>query len=475
MAGKVLLVDDVSTNRIILKVKLSAAYFNVIQAASMADAQAVIVSDRPDLILVSGQLATWDAASRLWGAGVEQALPNAAVKDTPIVLLKENSDKSFRVNALKAGISEVISSPTQENFLLSRLRTLLRRQRQKDDLPGHKITEQALGFAEGQAAFNQPAQISLITDDTVSGRRLSTSLSPFLVHPVKIIGADALRKSAPGQGQPPPHPDLAIVDLRGTSREEAVRRLADFNAVVAGQNCPVLPLLEHDSEHVAATLLDIGACDVLFENMLPEELALRIKSQLEQKRAHEQLRHQIKDSLRAAVTDPLTGLHNRRYALSYLKCLLSDKKLAGRGFAVMVADLDHFKQINDTYGHGAGDKVLAHVAKTLSATLRAQDLVARIGGEEFLIITPDVSRHDAHRIARKLCEAVASMALILPGYRRPITVTTSIGVTIASPTHKTNANSDVKTRNLLELADRALYTSKAEGRNTVTFSEKSAA
>ncbi|QGX98923.1 diguanylate cyclase [Roseovarius faecimaris] len=470
MAGKVLLVDDVSTNRIILKVKLSAAYCNVIQAASVAEAQAVIAINRPDLILLSGRLATGSAARELMRAATE-----GTALSIPVVILTENQDKTFRIQALTDGVAEVITSPSQENFLLARLRSLLRAQQEADALPQHKIAVQALGFADPQSAFSPPAAITLITDDPGAGRRLTTALSPLLAHPLQVTDADQLRASRPAQRKDRPVSDLMIADLRGQTREDAVRRMTDFNAMVGGRNCPVLPLVAHTAQDVAATLLDIGARDVFFDDMRPEELALRIGVQLKQKHAHEQMRHQIKDSLQAAVTDPLTGLYNRRYALSFLKCLLSEKEHAERSFAVMVADLDHFKQINDTYGHGAGDQVLAHVAKTLTANLRAQDLVARIGGEEFLIITPDVTRRDAHRIAQELCGAISSMAPILPGQRRPIKVTTSIGVTIASPGHKTGMTSDIQTRSLLELADRALYTSKAEGRNTVTFSEKSAA
>lgn len=475
MAGKVLLVDDVSTNRIILKVKLSAAYCNVIQAASIAEARAVIATDRPDLILVSGHLAAWDAAAQLAGKGPDTAPSGRPAFDIPIVLLTKVRDKAFRMKALGSGAAEVIGSPANETFLLARLRSLLRRQKQADDLPGYKITSQALGFAEGQTSFSLPALISLITDNPIAGRRLTAALGPFLAHRMQVAGVEQLRKPISAKAPSPHRSDLMIADLRGYKREDTVRRMADLNTMMAGQGCPVLPLLESGAEDMAATLLDIGAQDVLLEDMLPDEMALRINAQLDLKRAREQMRHQIKDSLKAAMTDPLTGLYNRRYALSFLKRLLSENDNAGRSFAVMVADLDHFKLINDTYGHGAGDQVLAHVAKTLSASLRAQDLVARIGGEEFLIITPDVTRQHAHRIAQDLCEAVASMALILPGHRRPITVTTSIGVTIASLASKSGINSDMETRNLLELADRALYTSKAEGRNTVTFSEKSAA
>ena len=103
----------------------------------------------------------------------------------------------------------------------------------------------------------------------------------------------------------------------------------------------------------------------------------------------DQLRASVEDRLRLAMTDPLTGLHNRRYAMAHLSRIAERAAVAGRTFALMILDLDRFKAINDTHGHAAGDAVLAEVAARLSAQLRPIDLVARIGGEEFLIALPD--------------------------------------------------------------------------------------
>ena len=255
-----------------------------------------------------------------------------------------------------------------------------------------------------------------------------------------------------------PHADMVIADMREATRENALRLVADLRASIGGRDCPILPLLAADADDLAATLLDMGASDILFDGISAEEMALRLSIQLDQKRATDQLRDQIRGSLQAAVTDPLTGLYNRRYALSYLKCMLTEDGNANRNFAVMVADLDHFKSINDTYGHAAGDTVLAQVASTLSDKLRAQDLVARIGGEEFLIIVPDTSRGEAHRIAKTLCQAVQTLELQLAETGMPIAVTISIGVTLASAAPQNGVNSESQTRTLLELAgSRALH------------------
>jgi two-component system cell cycle response regulator len=151
------------------------------------------------------------------------------------------------------------------------------------------------------------------------------------------------------------------------------------------------------------------------------------------------------------------------------------KKDANTTFAVMVADLDHFKRINDTYGHAAGDAVLRHVAEALGRQLVQNDLVARIGGEEFLIVLPDTTRFKTHHVARSLCKAVGSLALPLSGQAEKIAVTISIGVTLSNVSDRPSMPIDAHVSSLLEQADQALYRSKACGRNTVTLAARSAA
>ena len=141
-------------------------------------------------------------------------------------------------------------------------------------------------------------------------------------------------------------------------------------------------------------------------------------------------------------------------------------------FAVMVADLDHFKQINDTHGHPAGDAVLSGVAALLRDNLRSEDMIARIGGEEFLIVIPDTSPSEARQTAGRLRRLIQRTPFRAGPARDPVHVTISVGVTLFDP----SATPDPPTAEaLIEQADRALYGAKAEGRNTVTLSNRNAA
>jgi diguanylate cyclase (GGDEF)-like protein len=161
-----------------------------------------------------------------------------------------------------------------------------------------------------------------------------------------------------------------------------------------------------------------------------------------------------------AATDSLTGLPNRRAVQEALKRMTAQAGRTLSPMAVLVLDLDHFKQINDTYGHDQGDAVLAAVGEVLGRSLRTSDFVGRNGGEEFIALLPDTSADGALEAAEKLRDAISR--LLLPGIDRPVTASVGAAVypyTTADP------------ESLVRLADRALYVAKAGGRNRVELAD----
>lgn len=205
-----------------------------------------------------------------------------------------------------------------------------------------------------------------------------------------------------------------------------------------------------------------------------EELALRLTTQLQHKASADRLRESVRDGLRAAVRDPMTGLYNRRYALPRLDAISREAVASGASFALMLADLDHFKRINDRYGHPAGDSVLTEAAQRLKSCLRAGDLIARIGGEEFLIVLPDTDPITASQTAAELCEQINCRPFAAPGIDLPIAMTISIGAVICHPDGKAQNCNDDHTGDLIEQADRALYVAKNAGRNRISLFQPAA-
>ncbi|MEG1453699.1 diguanylate cyclase, partial [Brevundimonas sp.] len=171
------------------------------------------------------------------------------------------------------------------------------------------------------------------------------------------------------------------------------------------------------------------------------------------------LRERLERNLEAAVTDVLTGLHNRRYMSSQLQSLVSRANLGGDQVAVLMLDLDHFKIINDSFGHDAGDEVLREFAVRLATNVRALDLPCRLGGEEFVVVMPDTSLADAHTIAERIRSNVSSEPFRVKGMGEELTVTVSVGVaaSVKGDTPET----------LLKRADQGVYEAKALGRDQV--------
>lgn len=170
----------------------------------------------------------------------------------------------------------------------------------------------------------------------------------------------------------------------------------------------------------------------------------------------------VEDLRKAALLDFLTGLPNRRYVEMKLRAAIEERRRHGTPFAVLFIDLDHFKGINDTYGHDVGDMVIKMVAKTLEGNMRAYNIVGRWGGEEFIAIVSHISLEGTSLLTRKLCSLVENSFLDREGNR--IRVTATIGAAFAAQ--------DDTIKSVLKRADKALYMGKTEGRNCSVVEEE---
>jgi diguanylate cyclase (GGDEF)-like protein len=166
--------------------------------------------------------------------------------------------------------------------------------------------------------------------------------------------------------------------------------------------------------------------------------------------------------------DALTGLYTKRHFLEQAPVLVSRQRGLESPLSLLMADLDHFKQINDTHGHPVGDRALKEVARRILVTVRDSDTAYRFGGEEIVCLLPGASAPVAARVANRICREVAAVPVLFEEGRPPVPVTISIGVAALTP-EMTSWES------LLSAADQALYQAKADGRNcVVTFRERKA-
>ena len=207
--------------------------------------------------------------------------------------------------------------------------------------------------------------------------------------------------------------------------------------------------------------LELGASDYICVPFDPNEMVARLRSQMRRKKYSDRLRSNVRDGLKMAIIDPLTGLYNRRYATQHMRRITEGSNESGLPYAVIMMDLDRFKSVNDTYGHSVGDLVLKEFARRLQENLRGIDLVARLGGEEFLVVLPDTGPTEVEFAAERLRKAIDSHEFSI-GDGNSIPVTVSIGVAFGGPSDK---NPDM----LIEQADTALYDAKTTGRNRVSY------
>lgn len=459
MSGRILIVDDLATNRIILKVKLNAACHETIQAASGAEALELARREQPKMILLDMMLpdiSGLDVCRRL------RADP--ATQHIPVVIITASGDRASRLHALEAGADEFLTKPLNEVILLARIRSLMRARETEAELRLRTETWGEMDMAESETVYAMPGRVGLVAADPAIAIGWRTALAPYLTARMQILGpAAALAEMPEGTA-----PDYYMIASDLGAHGSGQRLVADLRSRPASRHAAIALTLHQPEPETAAMALDVGASDLLTLPLDPQETALRIGLHIDRKRRADALRRAVSHRLRLAITDPLTGLHNRRYALAHLDRIAARARDTGRRFAVMILDLDRFKSVNDTWGHAAGDAVLEAVAARLRQNLRPSDLIARIGGEEFLIALPDATIGTARLAAERLCRVIAEAPVDLPDGRGAVSVTASVGLALGPGL--IGDSPEGLARETLGRADAALLAAKSEGRNQVSLS-----
>ncbi|MEL7011845.1 MAG: response regulator, partial [Pseudomonadota bacterium] len=352
MTGHVLIVDALAINRIVLKAALSAAFYVVKQASTAGEAIEVCTKETPDVILIGGDLPDMSASDLIRRF---DTLCSAPVP--PVMILLTANNPQARVAALQAGASDVLAHPLDEDELFARLRALLRQRRLDSDLVMHAKTANALGLSEDPVAFSGPERAAILSADETTAKAICARLTPFCDYQLVPGSHHKADQILSGRAKP----DVTLLHIDDDT-EAGLRRLASLQAGSDGRDMRVIALTAAETSGQAAKLLDMGASDVLHLHgdggPEDQECAFRLSQQIARKKQSDTLRRHLESGLQAAVIDPLTGLHNRRYAQVYLRRMIDDARAKRQRCAVMIADLDYFKSVNDTFGHAAGDRVL---------------------------------------------------------------------------------------------------------------------
>lgn len=455
MAGRILLVDDVPSSRALIKTTLTEAYFETVSAHNGTDALIVARVGQPDLIMVDAQLPGLDGFALCAAIKAEPQIAHI-----PVMILIPPEDDTAALRALDAGADDFIKRPLRDRALIARIKNLLRVKTRADDLRLRVDAAREIGLEDvvepTLEADQEPGTILIAascTDEAVAWTKTLNRSGPH-----RIIVAFSIEEAIRiGEKQAP---DICVIAGKLGDGTDGLRLIAALRTQVAGRLTSILFALDGADPGLAEVALDVGATDYLLRPFHPNELTARGQSLMRRKRQSDRLRAGLIDSLKMAVTDPLTGLNNRRFACQRLDQAIGLARQTGGQVSALMLDLDRFKGVNDMHGHAAGDAVLMEFAQRVIEVVGDQDRVARLGGEEFLVTLPNATEDEALQMAEDLRLAVDELPFEVD-QSGAIPVTVSIGV--ATTTENEEGAAD-----LLARADHALYASKSAGRNVVT-------
>jgi len=447
MSGRVLVVDDVEANVKLLEAKLSSEYFDVLTASSGYAALQIADTELPDVILLDVMMPRMDGFEVC-----RQLKSRRQTADIPVVMVTALSDVASRLRGLEAGADDFLTKPVNDIALFARVRSLVRLKRMMEELRVREDICQQLGGPGAPAAEPEgSARILIVDDDEFAVARMSETLSPIATVRHASNCAEAWSLVATDM-------DLVIASL-SIQGSDALRFVSQCRANEASRQLPILLISEDRDLPRLAKGLDLGANDYVTRPVDRNELQARTVTQILRKRLQDRLQKSYQRCIELALTDPLTGLYDRAYLDRHLDELIKRVHQDGITAAVLMFDIDHFKQVNDTHGHDAGDDVLRELAARTLNSVRSVDLVARQGGEEFVVVMPETDLSIAAAVAERLRAAVAREPFGVKADGQNISITISVGVTSA-------AAGDDRER-MLKRADIALYMAKNQGRNRV--------
>jgi two-component system cell cycle response regulator len=449
MTAHVLVVDDIVANVKLLEARLTAEYFEVVTAMNGPEALDICARGQCDIVLLDVMMPGMD------GFEVCRRLKaNPRTAHLPVVMVTALDQPADRVAGLEAGADDFLTKPINDIALITRVKSLVRLKTITDELIV-RAKSTGLGFdavPDLAGVDGLGGRVLLVEDRGASVDRLRQGLSHVHSIEIETDPQEALFKAAENDY------DLAIVSLT-LADFDGLRLCSQFRSLDRTRQMPILVIVDPEDNPRLLRALDLGVNDYLMRPIDRDEALARVKTQVRRKRFSDRLRDMMQSTLEMAITDGLTGLHNRRYLERHLGMLVQQAVARGKPLSLLILDIDHFKAINDTHGHAAGDEVLREFSRRMRKVVRGIDLACRLGGEEFLVAMPDTHGGLALLVGERIRQKIAGEPFQAEGAPR-MNVTVSVGVaSLASPSDTAQT--------LMKRADDALYEAKRQGRNRV--------
>jgi len=453
MSARVLVVDDIPVNVRLLKAKLSAEYYNVITASSGREALEIIESEPPDIVLLDVMIPEMDGfevCRRI------KAYPATAL--LPVIMMTALSEQSDRVAGLEAGADDFLTKPVRDLALFARVRSLLRVKMLLDELRLREETSRQMNIlrdVENRDELLHGKRVLFVGEDAMEGD-LIASIFDEGSHVDAFSESAAVMQKALEQNY-----NMVFVSL-SLSGSDPLRLCSQLRSQTETRHIPILVIVDDSEQEQVSKALELGVSDYIMRPIDFSEVRARALTQLSYKRHHEELRGALEKSVDMAFTDGLIGLYNRRFVTRHLSGLAQGPNAEGRDIALIMVDIDHFKNVNDTYGPDVGDQVIKEISARLQVIVRGQDLAARLGGEEFLIVISTATEEIAQMIAERIRDEIDNVPIKAATLRGSVDVTVSVGVAMRDNAFETP---EVQ----LKRADEALYAAKRGGRDCVVI------
>ncbi|HYC74135.1 PleD family two-component system response regulator [Brevundimonas sp.] len=448
MTARILVVDDVEPNVRLLEAKLTLEYYEVLTAMDGATALEIASAERPDIILLDVMMPGMDGFETC-----KRLKADPVTRHIPVVLVTALDGRHDKIKGLGVGADDFVTKPIDDVILFARVKSLVRLKAVMDELREREESGRRLGVdSDGAGRLRGSGGRVLIVDDNeLQTGKMVTHLAG---EHRPVVESDPAAALIAARGPV----DLMIVNVSG-SGFDGLRFVAQARSSEASRRTPILAVVDPAERPRLLKALELGVNDILPRPVDPEELMARARTQIKRKRYADFLKEKLDYSLEMAVTDALTGLHNRRYMAGQLQAMVARAGQGGDGVAVLVMDIDHFKAVNDGFGHDAGDEVLREFAVRLATNVRAIDLPCRLGGEEFVVVMPGASLEAAARVADRIRRDIEAQPFPIMGGAEGLTITVSIGVAAS-------LEGDTP-EGLLKRADEGVYEAKSRGRNQV--------